>query len=70
MPEEVRTNLIAVTRMVSMRCAPITCCLASQDRQVANEDIVVWHSFGLTHIPRSVSSVPSVLSSLLSSRDA
>ena len=23
-----------------------------QDRNVAGKDVVVWHSFGLTHIPR------------------
>lgn len=23
-----------------------------QDRQIKNEDVVVWHSFGVTHVPR------------------
>ena len=23
-----------------------------QDRRIKNEDVVIWHSFGVTHVPR------------------
>ena len=26
--------------------------MCMQDRNIKNSDVVVWHSFGVTHVPR------------------